>query len=162
MQSYDHWMNQWYLPYFCVGNGKQCKYCLNSSSYSKIGSWFTGQVEIDIEMDSGSVTTYRTSPVNVAIIMAFQEKGQWPNNSHMFICVHQCLCMFVSGWMRLDTGDVLRRKIIKRRVFSFEFSAKRISSHCNLSLSQSNIKVLYIWVASSCSLPSMRGPLRDV
>lgn len=38
-------------------------------------SFITGQVEIDIEMDSGTITTYKTSPVNVAIIMAFQEKG---------------------------------------------------------------------------------------
>ena len=36
----------------------------------------TGQVEIDIEMDSGQVVTFKTTPINVAIIMAFQRKGR--------------------------------------------------------------------------------------
>jgi len=40
-------------------------------------------VEIDIEMDSGNTVTFKTSPVNVAIIMAFQEQGIKENTLYL-------------------------------------------------------------------------------
>lgn len=36
-----------------------------------------GQVEVDIELDSGRTVTYKASPMNVAVIMAFQEQGMY-------------------------------------------------------------------------------------
>ncbi|XP_067946138.1 anaphase-promoting complex subunit 2-like isoform X2 [Watersipora subatra] len=36
-----------------------------------------GQIEVDIEMDSGQVLSFKTSPVNVAIITAFETKDSY-------------------------------------------------------------------------------------
>ena len=39
------------------------------------GSHLSGQVDIDIELDSGKTVSFKTSPINVAVMMAFEEKG---------------------------------------------------------------------------------------
>lgn len=51
----------------------------------KYSAQILGQVEVDIEMDSGNTVTFKTSPVNVAIIMAFQEQGM-KGKTPYFIC----------------------------------------------------------------------------
>ena len=45
-----------------------------------------------MEMDSGQVLTFKTTPVNVAILMAFQEKGRF-----MYHCI-----VFVKEFETLD------------------------------------------------------------
>lgn len=43
-------------------------------------SMVPGQVEIEIDLENGKTLEFKTSPVNVAIIMAFQEKGTVSHN----------------------------------------------------------------------------------